>query len=91
MQNDLENLLRLLEKSLNTHDLSNLQNLEKEIVEISINIKALLNSSENVNHQLNKDDLEKLKNLIEKISSKQEDKKKFLSDFQNFIKNRKIN
>ena len=91
MQNDLENLLRLLEKSLNTHDLSKLQNLEKEIVEISFNIKALLNSSENVNHQLNKDDLEKLKDLIEKISSKQEDKKKFLSDFQNFIKNRKIN
>ena len=91
MQNDLENLLRLLEQSLNTHDLSKLQNLEKEIVEISFNIKALLNSSENVNHQLNKDDLEKLKDLIEKISSKQEDKKKFLSDFQNFIKNRKIN
>ena len=91
MQNDLENLLRLLEQSLNTHDLSKLQNLEKEIVEISFNIKALLKSSENVNHQLKKDDLEELKNLIEKISSKQEDKKKFLSDFQNFIKNRKIN
>ena len=91
MQNDLENLLRLLEKSLNTHDLSKLQTLEKEIVEISFNIKTSLNSSENINHQLNKDDLEKLKNLIEKISSKQEDKKKFLSDFQNFIKNRKIN
>ena len=91
MQNDLENLLRLLEQSLNTHDLSKLQNLEKEIVEISFNIKALLNSSENINDQLNKDDLEKLKTFIEKISSKQEDKKKFLSDFQNFIKNRKIN
>ena len=91
MQNDLENLLKLLEQSLNTDDLSKLQNLEKEIVEISFNIKALLNSSENVNHQLKKDDLEELKNLIEKISSKQEDKKKFLSDFQNFIKNRKIN
>ena len=91
MQNDLENLLKLLEQSLNTDDLSKLQNLEKEIVEISFSIKALLNSSENVNHQLKKDDLEELKNLIEKISSKQEDKKKFLSDFQNFIKNRKIN
>ena len=91
MQNDLENLLKLLEQSLNTDDLSKLQNLEKEIVEISFNIKALLNSSENINDQLNKDDLEKLKTFIEKISSKQEDKKKFLSDFQNFIKNRKIN
>ena len=91
MQNDLENLLRLLEQSLNTHDLSKLQNLEKEIVEIAFNIKALLNSSENINDQLNKDDLEKLENFIEKISSKQEDKKKFLSDFQNFIKSRKIN
>jgi hypothetical protein len=40
---------------------------------------------------MNKNDIEKLEILIKKISSKQEDKKKFLSDFQNFIKNRKIN
>ena len=39
MQNDLENLLKLLEKSFNTHDSSVLQSLEKEIVEISSNIK----------------------------------------------------
>ena len=61
MQNDLENLLRLIEKSLNTHDLSKLQILEKEIIEISFNIKSSLNSSENIDYQLNKDDIEKLK------------------------------
>ena len=53
--------------------------------------KIQLSSSENIDYQLNKHDLEKLEILIKKISSKQEDKKKFLSDFQNFIKNRKIN
>ena len=51
----------------------------------------MLISSESIDNQLNENDLEKLKNLIEKISLKQEDKKKFLSDFQNFIQNRKIN
>ena len=51
----------------------------------------MLISSESIDNQLNENDLEKLKNLIEKISFKQEDKKKFLSDFQNFIQNRKIN
>mgnify|MGYP001376583286 CR=1 FL=1 len=91
MQDDLENLLKLLEKSLNINDPSILQSLEKEIIVISSNIKNTLNSSENVKNQLNKNDLENLKSLIEKISSKQEDKKKFLYDFQNFIKNRKIN
>ena len=91
MQNDLKNLLKLLEKSFNTHDSSELQSLKKEIDEISSNIKNTISSSENIDHQLNEYDIEKLEILIKKISSKQEDKKKFLSDFQNFIKNRKIN
>ena len=91
MQNDLENLLKLLEESFNTNNLSELQSLEKEIVEISSHIKKAINSSENVDNQFNKDDLEKLENLINKISSKQKDQKIFLSDFQNFVKNRKIN
>ena len=91
MQNDLKNLLKLLEKSFNTHDSIELQSLEKEIDEISSNIKNTISSSENIDHQLNEYDMEKLEILIKKISSKQEDKKKFLSDFQNFIKNRKIN
>ncbi len=91
MQNDLENLLSLLEKSFNTHDTTELQSLEKKIAEVSSKIKNMLISSKNIDNQLNENDLEKLKNLIEKISLKQDDKKKFLSDFQNFIQNRKIN
>jgi len=91
MQNDLKNLLKLLEKSFNTHDSIELQSLEKEIDEISSNIKNTISSSENIDYQFNEYDIEKLEILIKKISSKQEDKKKFLSDFQNFIKNRKIN
>ncbi len=91
MQGDLENLLKLLEKSFTMHDPKELQSLEKEIVEVSSNIKNTLNSSENIENQIKKHDLDTLKSLIEKISSKQEDKKKFLHDFQNFIKNRKIN
>ena len=91
MQNDLKNLLKLLEKSINTHDSSELQSLEKEIDEISSNIKNKISSSEDIDYQLNEYDMEKLEILIKKISSKQDDKKKFLSDFQNFIKNRKIN
>ena len=91
MQNDLKNLLKLLEKSFDTHGSSELQSLEKEIGEISSNIKNTISSSENIDYQLDKHDMEKLETLIKRISSKQEDKKKFLSDFQNFIKNRKIN
>ena len=91
MQNDLENLLKLLEKSFNTNNLSELQSLEKEIVEISSHIKKAINSPENIDNQFNKNDLETLENLINKISSKQKDQESFLSDFQNFVKNRKIN
>ena len=91
MQNDLENLLKLLQKSFDTKDLIELQNLEKEIIEISSNIKKAINSSENLDNQLKKSDIENLENLIDKINVKQKDQKKFLSDFQNFINNRKIN
>ena len=91
MQDDLDNLLKLLEQSFNTNDLTKLKSLEKEISQISSNIKSMIDSSENNDDQLNKDDIEKLGNLINKISSKQKDQKNFLSDFQSFIKNRKIN
>ena len=91
MQDDLDNLLKLLEQSFNTNDLTKLKSLEKEISQISSNIKSMIDSSENNDDQLNKDDIEKLGNLINKISLKQKDQKSFLSDFQSFIKNRKIN
>ena len=91
MQDDLDNLLKLLEQSFNTNDLDKLKSLEKEISQISSNIKNMIDSSENKEDQFSKDDIEKLGNLINKISSKQKDQKSFLSDFQNFIKNRKIN
>ena len=91
MQNDLENLLKLLEKSFNTNNSSEIQSLEKEIVKISSHIKKIISSSEGIDGKLNKNDLEALENLINKISSKQKDQESFLSDFQNFVKNRKIN
>ena len=81
-----------MEKSFITNDLNQLQSLEKEIVEVTSLIKKAIGSSENDdNHILQKDDIEKLENLINRISSKQNDQKKFLSDFQSFLKNRKIN
>tara|TARA_B100000035_G_scaffold313781_1_gene328296 strand:- start:1344 stop:1619 length:276 start_codon:yes stop_codon:yes gene_type:complete len=91
MQDDLDNLFKLLEQSFNTNDLDKLKSLEKEISQVSSKIKNMIDSSENKDNQFNKDDIEKLGNLINKISSKQKDQKSFLSDFQNFIKNRKIN
>ena len=57
MQNDLENLLKLLEESFNTNDSNELQSLEKKIDEISLNIKDTINSSEDIDNQLNKNDL----------------------------------
>ena len=57
MQNDLKNLLKLLEKSFNTHDSSELQSLEKEIDKISSNIKNTISSSENIDYQLNDSDI----------------------------------
>ena len=68
MQNDLKNLLKLLEKSFDSHDSIELQSLEKQINEISSNIKNTISSSENFDSQMNKNDIEKLEILIKKIS-----------------------
>ena len=82
MQNDLKNLLKLLEKSFNTHDSSELQSLEKEIDEISSNIKNTISSSENIDYQLNKDDIEKLEILIKKYLQNKRIKKNFYLIFK---------
>ena len=71
MQNDQENLLNLLEKSFNTHDSSELQTLEKEIDEISSNIKNTICSSENIDYQLNEHDIARhhlVKDIIDAYS-----------------------
>ena len=91
MKDDFEKLLTLLEQSMKSDDNESLSQLEKLIKNLSDNLKDQLEEPNTKKSLLNKDDLEKLRILLEKKITQQTDKQKFLQDFNNFLKDRKIN
>ena len=91
MKDDFEKLLTLLEQNMKSDDNESLSQLEKLIKNLSDNLKDQLEEPNTKKSLLNKDDLEKLRILLEKKITQQTDKQKFLQDFNNFLKDRKIN
>ena len=91
MKEGLDRLLNLIEKSLSLNTPEEVREIEQDIqIEFQKLKTDLSNQSEN-NHIVNKEKLDKLTILLEKLDKKQNAQKKFLDDFSNFLKNRKIN
>ena len=89
MEKDFNSLIRLLKDALNTDSPTNLDGIEKEIQILSSKISSQLESeSEKIN--INQNNLDELKILIEKIAEKNEENKEFFLEFKNFLENRKI-
>tara|TARA_B100000579_G_C22476795_1_gene686020 strand:+ start:33 stop:305 length:273 start_codon:yes stop_codon:yes gene_type:complete len=89
MEKDFNSLIRLLKDALNTDSPTNLDEIEKEIQILSSKISSKLESeSEKIN--INQNNLDELKILIEKIAEKNEENKEFFLEFKNFLENRKI-
>ena len=89
MEKDFNSLIRLLKDALNTDSPTNLDEIEKEIQILSSKISSQLESeSEKIN--INQNNLDELKILIEKIAEKNEENKEFFLEFKNFLENRKI-
>ncbi len=91
MKDDFEKLLTLLKQSIESDNDESLFLIEKEIKDLSNNLMDQLEESNTEKSFINKDDLEKLRILLEQKITKQKDKHKFLEDFNNFLKHRKIN
>ena len=68
MKDDFEKLLTLLEQSMKSDDNESLSQLEKLIKNLSDNLKDQLEEPNTKKSLLNKDDLEKLRILLEKKS-----------------------
>ena len=68
MKDDFEKLLTLLEQSMKSDDNESLSQLEKLIKNLSDNLKNQLEEPNTKKSLLNKDDLEKLRILLEKKS-----------------------
>tara|TARA_B100000287_G_C20674126_1_gene794583 strand:+ start:7142 stop:7417 length:276 start_codon:yes stop_codon:yes gene_type:complete len=91
MKDDFNNLLDLIEKSINIEDQDMLQNFESKILTLSTSLNDQIKNKVGVDTDLKASDMDKLNELIQKLSDKHENQKKFLTDFQNFLKSRKIN
>ena len=91
VEDQLDRLINLIEMSVDLENPEKIQEIEKEIVQSFQELKVgLLNQTESKKN-LAEEKLEKLKVLLVKLNKKQDAKKNFLDDFNNFLKNRKIN
>ncbi len=91
VEDQLDRLINLIEMSVDLENPHKIQEIEKEIVQSFQELKVdLLNQTE-TKKNLVEEKLEKLKVLLVKLNKKQDAKKNFLDDFNNFLKNRKIN
>ena len=91
VEDQLDRLINLIEMSVDLENPEKIQEIEKEIVQSFQELKVdLLNQTE-FKKNLAEEKLEKLKVLLVKLNKKQDAKKNFLDDFNNFLKNRKIN
>ena len=91
MKEGLDHLLNLIEKSLSLNTPEEVREIEQDIQIEFQKLKTDLSNQSEDNHIVNKEKLDKLTILLEKLDKKQNAQKKFLDDFSNFLKTRKIN
>lgn len=91
MKEGLDRLLNLIEKSLSLNTPEEVKEIEQDIQIEFQKLKTDLSNQSEDSHTVNKEKLDKLTILLEKLDKKQNAQKKFLDDFSNFLKSRKIN
>ena len=91
MKEGLDRLLNLIEKSLSLNTPEEIREIEQDIQIEFQKLKTDLSNQSEDNQTVNKEKLDKLTILLEKLDKKQNAQKKFLDDFSNFLKSRKIN
>jgi len=91
VEDQLDRLINLIEMSVDLENPEKIQEIEKEIVQSFQELKVDLPNQTESKKNLAEEKLEKLKVLLVKLNKKQDAKKNFLDDFNNFLKNRKIN
>ena len=91
VKDQLDRLINLIEISVDLENSEKIQETEKEISMSFQELKVDLSNQTETQKNLIEEKLKKLKVLLEKLNNKQDAKKNFLDDFNNFLKNRKIN
>tara|TARA_B100000524_G_C23521737_1_gene324400 strand:- start:130 stop:408 length:279 start_codon:yes stop_codon:yes gene_type:complete len=92
MENEgLDHLISLIENSLDLESPEKIKKIEEEIQTVFQKLKATLFENSDTSEIIDKEKINKLGELLEKLKTKHSAQKKFLDDFSSFLKNRKIN
>jgi len=91
MEKNLDHLINILEESLNSDDIAKLTEFEKKLQDITQDIKKNQNDPANKDLKINEEKINHLSSLLKKFEAKQNERKNFLKEFDNFLKTRKFN
>ena len=91
MEEGLDHLINLIEKSLNLDSQEKIKKIEEEIQVAFQKFKEELSGQTKESLNIDKDKVDRLSTLLKELNHKHHAQKEFLDDFSNFLKNRKIN
>jgi len=90
MEKYLDHLITILEESLSTEDITKKTELEKKLLNFSEDFKKIQNDSSIQELKINQEKINHFSSLIKKFEAKQEERKNFLKEFDDFLKTRKF-
>ena len=89
MEKYLDDLIRILEESLSNEDFNKTIELEKKLQNLTEDFKKTQNSSSQ-DIKIDETKINHLSLLIKKFEANQEERKNFLTEFDDFLKTRKF-
>ena len=90
MEKYLDHLITILEETLSTEDITKKTELEKKLLNFSEDFKKIQNDSTTQEIKINEEKINHFSSLIKKFEAKQEERKNFLKEFDDFLKTRKF-
>ena len=89
MEKYLDDLIKILEESLSTEDFDKITELEKKLQNLTEDFKKTQDSASQ-DIKIDETKINHLSLLIKKFEANQEEKKNFLTEFDDFLKTRKF-
>ena len=90
MEKHLDFLIKILEESLSTEDLTKITELEKKFQNLTEDFKKIQNDPALEEFKINEEKFNYFSTLIKKFEAKQEERKNFLKEFNDFLRTRKF-
>ena len=90
MEKYLDHLITILEENLSTEDSADITKLEKKLLDFSEDFKKVQNDPTSQKFKIDEQKINHFSSLIKKFEAKQEERKNFLKEFDDFLKTKKF-